>query len=135
MGNSGGGTITFFASCMDERIKVSMPSCYVCALEASLLSYPHCTCNYIPGMLKYFDIGDLACLIVPRPLIVVAGRKDDIFPIDGVNKAYNTIAEIYKAAGTPDNCRLVVGDEGHQFYAKQGWGAFDELSGWNKSHT
>ena len=90
----------------------------------------HCTCNFIPGIMKYFDMGDLACLVSPRPLIVVAGRKDDIFPIDGVTKAFNTIEQIYKAAGAADNCRLIIGEEGHQFYARQGWPAFGELSGW-----
>ena len=130
MGNSGGGTITFFASCMDERIKVSMPSCYVCLMSYSLMPLRHCSCNYIPGILKYFDISDLAGLIAPRPLIVVAGEKDNIFPIEGVKKAYKVIEEIYEAAGTVGQCRLVVGDGGHQFYAEQGWSAFGELSQW-----
>ena len=31
MGNSGGGTATFYASCLDERIYLSMPSCAGCA--------------------------------------------------------------------------------------------------------
>ena len=130
MGNSGGGTITFYASCIDERIKVCMPSCSICTFEDSLIPIVHCVCNFIPGIMKYFDMGDLACLISPRPLIVVAGRKDDIFPIDGAIKAYNTIEQVYKAAGAAENCRLVIGKEGHQFYAKQGWSAFGELSGW-----
>ena len=48
----------------------------------------------------------------------------------GNAKPYNTIEQVYRTAGAADNCRLVIGDEGHQFYAKQGWSAFGELSGW-----
>jgi len=33
-------------------------------------------------------MGDLALLIAPRPLIVVAGKKDTIFPIKGVRETY-----------------------------------------------
>lgn len=130
MGNSGGGTATYYAACMDERIKIAMPSCSVCSFERSIVYKRHCTCNYIPNIAKYFDMGDLACLIAPRPLIVVAGKEDNGFFIDGVKKAYDTIEKIYQKAGAEDNCRLVVGDGGHRFYADISWPVFRELSSW-----
>ena len=130
MGNSGGGTITFFAGCLDERISVAMPSCYVCTFRDSIGTIDHCEDNYIPGILRYFEMGDLACLIAPRPLVVVAGRHDKIFPIKGVEETFDTIQQIYAAAGAPDNCKLVVGQEGHRFYADLAWPVFRELSGW-----
>jgi hypothetical protein len=75
-------------------------------------------------------MGDLAGLIAPRPLVVVAGRDDDIFPIGAVEETFETIGRIYRAAGVPDRCRLVVGEGGHRFYADQAWPVFRELSGW-----
>jgi len=130
MGNSGGGTITFFAACMDERIAVAMPSCYVCTFRDSIGSIDHCTDNYIPGILRHFEMGDLAGLIAPRPLVVVAGQHDKIFPIDAVVETFELISEIYAAAGVPDECQLVVGEAGHQFYPEQAWPVFRGLSGW-----
>ena len=91
----------------------------------------HCSCNYIPGIYKYFEMGDLAGLIAPRPLIVVAGREDNIFPIEGVQKSFERIQKLYKLAGAADNCRLIIGEGGHRFYAKESWPVFRELSGWN----
>lgn len=132
MGNSGGGTTTYFASCIDERIKVSMPSCYVCTFRDSIGSIDHCPDNYIPGVLNWFEMGDLAGLIAPRPLIVVAGKEDGIFPFHAVQETFETIKAIYAAAGAPDNCRLVAGEGGHRFYADQAWPVFHELSGWKK---
>lgn len=126
MGNSGGGTATYYAACMDERIKVVMPSCSVCTYEDSIIAGRHCTCNYIPNIAKYVDMGDLACLIAPRPLIVVAGEKDHGFHIEGTKKAYDTIQKIYSRMGAKDNCRLVIGPEGHRFYADQSWPVFNE---------
>ena len=130
MGNSGGGTATYYAACMDERIKVAMPSCSVCTFERSIVAKRHCTCNYIPNIAKYLDMGDIACLIAPRPLIVVAGEEDNGFFIDGVKKAYETIEKIYKKADAEGNCRLVTGGEGHRFYADISWPVFKELSNW-----
>ena len=75
-------------------------------------------------------MGDLAGLIAPRPLVVVAGREDEIFPIRGVEETFETIRQIYRAAGAADRCSLVVGSEGHRFYADLAWPVFRELSGW-----
>ena len=130
MGNSGGGTAAYYAACMDERIKMVMPSCAVCTYKRSITAKRHCACNYIPGIAKYFDMGDLACLIAPRKLIVVAGEKDNGFFIDGVREAYSTIEKIYRETGVPENCRLIVGAEGHRFYADPSWKVFKEMSGW-----
>ena len=101
-----------------------MPSCSVCTFRDSIGKILHCQDNYIPGILKYFEMGDLACLIAPRPLVVVAGREDKIFPISGVEKTFDVIRQIYSAAGAPDNCALVVGEGGHRFYAQQAWPVF-----------
>jgi cephalosporin-C deacetylase-like acetyl esterase len=130
LGNSGGGTITYFTTCLDSRISIAMPSCYVCTFRDSIASIDHCADNYIPGVLRYFEMADLAGLIAPRPLIMVAGRDDPIFPLKGVEEAFDTIQQIYRAAGVPDRCRLIIGEGGHRFYAAQSLPVFRELAGW-----
>ena len=129
MGNSGGGTATYYTACLDERIKVAMPSCAVCTYKASIGAMFHCACNFIPNIAMYFDMGDLAGLIAPRKLIVVNGRNDDIFPADGVEESYEIIKELYKTAGAPDNCALVTGEGGHRFYADDAWPVLHKMSG------
>lgn len=130
MGNSGGGTATYYAACLEERIKIAMPSCSICNFEESIGIMHHCSCNYIPKMAKYLNMGDIACLIAPRKLVDVCGMTDTGFLIKGSLDAYDTIKKIYKKAGCEENCTLVVGEGGHRFYAEQGWKAFNELSGW-----
>lgn len=132
MGNSGGGTITYYAACLEDRISVAMPSCAFCTYRDSIAEIDHCPDNYIPNARRYFEMADLAALIAPRPLIVVAGKDDKIFPIDGVREAFETVKAIYATAGAPGNCRLVVGNEGHRFYPNEAWPVFAELSGWSR---
>lgn len=124
MGNSGGGTATYYTAALEPRIKVAMPSCSVCAFEHSIGIMRHCDCNYIPRMAKYFDMGEVACLIAPRPLIVVAGERDTIFRIEGVRQVYKVIEEIYKKEEASGNCKLIVGAEGHRFYGDLSWDTF-----------
>lgn len=130
IGNSGGGTATYYAACMDERIKIAMPCCCVCTFEESIGIMYHCSCNYLPGIAKYMSMGELASLIAPRKLIVVAGEKDNGFYIKGSLDAYSVIEKIYKKVGCEENCRLIVGKEGHRFYADPSWKVFREMSGW-----
>ena len=124
MGLSGGGTATYYAMAFEPRIKAAMPAGAVCSFDGSIATIHHCACNYIPSMAKYFDMGEIAALIAPRPLVVVTGDKDDIFLLDGVRRVYSVIERIYEKAGAPDNCKLVIGDGGHRFYAKDAWPVF-----------
>ncbi|MBO5370596.1 MAG: hypothetical protein J6B23_07985 [Clostridia bacterium] len=123
-GNSAGGTTTYYLSCLETRIKASAPSCSVCTYEDSIAAMPHCMCNHIPGIRKYFEMGDLAGLIAPRRLVIAAGKEDEIFPIDGVEKAFETAKSYYEKLGAADKCTLVIGEGGHLNYADLIW---DEL--------
>ena len=120
-GNSGGGTASYYAACYDERIKICAPSCSFCSYKESILSIAHCICNYIPFSYKYFDMQDLACMIAPRSLLVVAGTLDTIFPIEGVRRGFDTVKRIYEQNGKGENCRLVETPEGHFWYVNIVW--------------
>ena len=121
MGNSGGGTISLFSAALLPRLRYAMPSCYFCTFEGSVMSIYHCADNYVPGLLKYAEMPDVLGLFAPRPVVCVAGKDDAIFPVDHVLKAFRHLKKIYTAAGAGDRCHLVVGQEGHRFYANDAW--------------
>lgn len=120
-GNSGGGTISLFASACDTRIALSMPGCYFCTFVGSIGTIRHCECNYVPGMLRLGEMYDVAGLIAPRPFCAIAGRHDEIFPIDQVHAAFDRLKAVYAVAGAPENCELAVGEGGHRFYKTPAW--------------
>jgi hypothetical protein len=60
-------------------------------------------------------------LFAPRPVVIVAGKKDQIFPIKAVREAFRNLKKIYRAAGAANRCHLVVGSQGHRFYARSAW--------------
>ena len=126
-GNSGGGTATYYTACLEHRFDGFMPSCAVCTYRDSIINLHHCSCNYVPRIAKFFDMGDLAAMIAPKKLVVVCGRDDPIFPLAGVEETFGIIKGLYEAAGVPDSCAMVVGDGGHRFYADAGWKTMKEL--------
>jgi dienelactone hydrolase len=121
MGNSGGGTISMYAAALLPRLSFAMPSCSFCTFADSIMSIYHCGDNYIPGILQYAEAADVMGLFAPKPLVIVTGRQDPIFPLAGVRKAFRDLQKIYDAAGAKNNCRLVIGEGGHRFYADDAW--------------
>ncbi len=130
MGNSGGGTAAIYSAAVDTRIAAAMPSCAFCGYAASIGVRRHCACNYIPGIVQAFDMGDLAGLIAPRPLIVVSGRDDGLFPLASAKEQMDIARAYYQAAGSPGAIEHVIGPEGHRFYAALAWPVFDRLTEW-----
>ena len=127
-GNSGGGTATFYAAALETRIKGAIPSCAFCTFAGSIGAMYHCSCNYVPGIRKYFDMAELAGMIAPRPLVIVSGAEDDIFPLTGAKAEFVRVQETYYAnSGCPGNAVHVIGDGGHRFYAAPAWEAFLRL--------
>jgi len=120
-GNSGGGTCTLFLAAVDTRVGAVVPSCYFCTFADSILAIHHCPDNYVPDLQLYGEMYDVAGLIAPRPLLIVAGKDDPIFPIAGVRKAYAKLEKIYAAADAADRLELYVGDGGHRYFSERVW--------------
>jgi cephalosporin-C deacetylase-like acetyl esterase len=93
-GASGGGNQTMYVSSLDERIKACAPVCSVEMAEC----YMHksfCTCETVPGLLRFADLVDICGLIAPRALLLVHGMLDNGFRIDSARKALRRLQKIY----------------------------------------
>jgi len=60
------------------------------------MNIQHCECNFILSILKYAKMYDIVSMISPRPLLVESGTRDDIFPIEAANVAYEYVKKAYK---------------------------------------
>lgn len=121
LGNSGGGTVSIYSAALLDRIGFAMPGCSLATFAGSIMSIYHCADNYVPHLAQWADAGDILGLFAPKPVVVVAGRDDPIFPIAAVQDAFATAQRIYDDSGAGDRCALVVGPGGHRFYATAGW--------------
>lgn len=127
MGNSGGGTASYFAAAVDERIKLAVVSCSFSTYERSWLKYHHCSCGYLPGLLEVADMPDLAELIAPRHLMIVAGKEDYLADIEGVREGFAIAQKLYQKYDAIENVTLLEGDGGHQFYPDLAWPEIDQF--------
>jgi dienelactone hydrolase len=120
MGISGGGTATLFAAAIEPRLRAAMVSGYLNTFSDSIGSLAHCVDNYIPGILNWAEMHDIAGLIAPRPLFVESGEKDNIFPIQASVESFNHVREIYRVFEAADRIEQEVFPGEHSFWGKRG---------------
>lgn len=120
-GNSSGGAVCVFTAALDERIRLVAPGCYFCTFEHSVVSVHHCICNAVPGMMQVGEMYDVIGLIAPRPVLMINGESDPLFPIEGVHISFEHVQNIYEQFGAADRCELFVGDGGHRYFKDRVW--------------
>lgn len=120
VGISGGGTITVFATALDSRIRVALVSGYLNTFKDSIGSLAHCIDNYVPGILNWAEMHDVAGLIAPRPLFVESGERDRIFPIRASIESFEEVRKIYDVFGAPNLVEQEVFPDEHLFWGRRG---------------
>ncbi len=123
-GNSTGGMVSLFAAALLPRIRFAMPSSCLSSFRDSFLAMGHCSCNFVPGLLNVADMADIAGLIAPKPLVIVHGREDHLFPIHSARRTFRELQATYKEAGALKNCAMVIGPGGHRYYGDLAWPVF-----------
>jgi dienelactone hydrolase len=127
MGISGGGMHTFFSTCLDTRIRACVVSGYFSPYRNSIFAMHHCTCNFVPGLHRFGEIYDLVGMIAPRPMLVEAGTRDPIFPIEAVKEAVARAREVYAVFGAQDQVETDYFEGRHRISGER---AYDFL--WEK---
>lgn len=120
MGISGGGTATLFASALEPRIQAALVSGYLNTFRDSVGSLAHCVDNYVPGILNWAEMSDIAGLIAPRALFVESGERDTIFPIAASRESFAEVRKIYEVFGTADRAEQEVFPDEHSFWGRRG---------------
>ncbi len=116
-GVSGGGVMTQYLAALDERVAAAAPSCSTFTLgdqAAKSLVPRQCDCTFVPNIQR-IDFPEVLALIAPRPLLVLGGRKDPLFPPGGFREAVRRARRIYDlfGAGGEGRLRLVESEAGH----------------------
>jgi hypothetical protein len=93
---------------------------YLNTFRDSIGSLAHCIDNYVPGILNWAEMHDVAGLIAPRPLFVESGEKDNIFPIRASIESVNEVRKIYSVFGAADRIEHEVFPDEHAFWGKRG---------------
>jgi dienelactone hydrolase len=115
-GRSGGAAMSWFSAAVEPRIKVAVPvmgnSTYAANVEANT-QRRHCDCMFVINSHMH-DMMHQGALIAPRPLYMMHGRQDLLFPMPGYEEFEQTIAKLYTSYGGSEKFKNLVVESGHQ---------------------
>ena len=96
-GISGGGAMTWYTAAADERVAAAAPVCSTFtwgSQAAHWVARGQCDCIFYNNTYAW-DFPVVAGLIAPRPLLILSGQKDPIFPPDGYHPVFERGKKIY----------------------------------------
>lgn len=113
VGWSMGGALTMYLAAVDKRVKVAAISGYLGTYKDTFMRMRQSTDNYIPDILNFGDMADVACLIAPRPLWLEHGKEDPEFPQESFMGGLEALKKCYTGHEERLTWQLIPG--GHRF--------------------
>ncbi len=114
MGLSGGGTMTYLAGAFDERFRAVAPFCGCISYADYAAGRNGCGQQVVPGLFPVLDVGELLCLIAPRPLLLGQGRRDVTFSFFLLERFARQARRAYRLFGAAERVELHLYDGAHQ---------------------
>lgn len=116
-GHSGGGAISWWTACADDRIKAMASSSGTGHLASHIRERTldlHCDCNF-PNNPSGWSLIEMYALAAPRPVLIVAPDRDRVFRIEAIRYAYERLRDVYREAGAEDCLRLLAFRAPHMY--------------------
>jgi dienelactone hydrolase len=107
-GASGGGTQTFLLTAVDARVRFSAPVNMVSAIMQG-----GCGCENTPGLRIGTNNMEIAAMMAPRPMLLVAATGD--WTRNVPHEEFPAIRKIYALYGKPDNIEAQQFNYGHNY--------------------
>lgn len=113
MGNSTGGRMSMWLSVFDSRVRAAVCSgCLNCFRERSL-KLTSCGLQFLPGLLRHGDVGEVFTLIAPKPLMIMSGKKDPLLFEEDRARMGAGIRQAYAAFSAERYLQLFEHEGGH----------------------
>ncbi len=120
-GHSLGGQEALWLAWYDARIKVAVTSCgYARIQDLQVLGINHNFAMYLPGFLEKGDMDDVVAGVCPKPLYILHGAKDTLYPLFSVQKVIKAGKHAYEKANVAARFSArIFPNTGHVFEEEQ----------------
>lgn len=126
VGVSFGGYRSLFLAGMDDRVAAACVVGFMSTVKPMARRHidTHSWVHFVPGVHRYLDWPDIVAARAPKPLLVLQCRRDELFPLAGMQEAVDKIAAIYTKARARDQFTGRFYDVPHQFNVEMQEDAF-----------
>lgn len=136
MGHSGGGTMTSWIMCLDDRIKAAAPSGFLSTMRAVCREQgPQDAEQFVFGELT-FGFNHLGHILLRAPMPVLhCASHGDFFPFTGVLETATNARKVYAMLGAPEAYRLSDTIGPHAWHESTSSYAADWMNRWLQGGT
>ncbi|BCS31659.1 putative hydrolase YtaP [Luteitalea sp. TBR-22] len=117
LGMSMGSTAAWYLAALDERMKVCVDINCLTDLDALIedkgLSR-HGIYYYVPDLMNHFTTAQINALIAPRAHLALAGLRDKLTPVAGLDRIDAHLKQVYASMGVPERWQMNRYDVEHQ---------------------
>jgi dienelactone hydrolase len=129
-GFSYGATLALFLAACDPRVAAVVVCEYFSSwAESHKVPWNMCGSQVLPGMLGQMEHADLGALVSPRPLLIVSGRDDLLFPLAAAEDSVAQLRQVYDHLGAPDRLEHDVFDGEHQWHGGRAYPFLEQRLG------
>jgi pimeloyl-ACP methyl ester carboxylesterase len=117
LGMSMGSTMAWWMAALDERVKVCIDLCCLTDFQSLIDTAQldaHGVYYYVPGLLKHFTTAQINSLVAPRPHLALAGIRDVLTPVEGLDRIDRELRAVYSDHGSAEKWKLLRFDVAHQ---------------------
>ncbi|MBQ9561428.1 MAG: dienelactone hydrolase family protein [Prevotella sp.] len=121
LGFSMGAYRSWMLSALSDDIKASASICWMndtehlMTLENNQNKGGSAYSMLIPGIRNIADYPQVASLAAPKPTLFFNGKRDKLFPVEGVEASYDVMHKAWRAKGAKKNLITKLWDEKHFF--------------------
>lgn len=119
-GNSGGGSISWWHACCDDRIKALAPSCGTGETSSHIRDNTvdtHCDC-FIPNNPYGWSLTEMYALVAPRPVLIAASSQDLYFTVASIRNVHSKLKQLYAGFGLSECVELAEFEGPHGYDTK-----------------
>jgi dienelactone hydrolase len=130
-GFSYGGTMALFLAATDHRVAAAVVAGYFSSwADSHKVPWNMCGSQVLFGMLGRMEHADLGALVAPRPLLVVSGRDDLLFPVATAAASVDRLRPVYERDAAGDRLVHDPFDGEHEWHGDEAYPFLDRwLSG------
>ncbi len=117
MGWSMGGYRAWMLAALTDRIAAGAAVCWMNTTEVQF-SWKYGRerggfANMLPGLRRYLDYPHIASIACPKPMLFINGRRDKLFPPEGVEEAFRQMHAVWNDRGVGDRLQTELWDMPH----------------------
>ena len=107
--------LSLFLPVLEKRVKLTMIGGYFSSFRSSIYSINHCVCNVVPGLMACGEMADLVASYAPKPVLLINGKRDPIFPISAARAGFKKLKTVYSLLGREKNLETDFFDGVHEW--------------------